>query len=204
MNSKNPVLSMVIVAVVLSLFTLASSFAQEAAYVGNKQCKMCHNKAQEGQIWNAWSAMKHANAYKALLTDEAKAVAKEKGLEKPPAEEPECLRCHVAAYDVEKKTVPPKLKKEDGVQCENCHGAASLHVKDGKKRKMTKDMSIDMSTHIARPNEKTCKGCHNEDSPNYDPERYTLEDGTKVDFDFKLAWKQIAHGNPSKAKAAEK
>jgi len=178
-------------------FVLAGAIAQDTAeYVSNKQCKLCHNKKAQGEVWNKWQAMKHAQAFKTLLGDEAKAIAKERGLEKPPSEEPECLRCHVTAYNVKEKAFHEKLKKEDGVQCESCHGAASLHVADGKKSKMGKDKSVDMSAHISQPDAKMCTGCHNEDSGKYDPERYTLEDGTKTGFDFKQAWKKIAHGFP--------
>ncbi len=172
-----------------------------AEYVSHSQCKICHNKKEEGEIWNIWSSKKHAKAYEMLGSPEAKEIAETRGLGKPPQESPECLRCHVTAYNPEKDPpLPAKIAMKDGVQCETCHGPASLHVKDGQARKMKKDMSVDPSVHIARADENTCRKCHNEESPTWNPERYTREDGTKTGFDFEQAWKKIEHAIPGKEK----
>lgn len=181
---------------------LASPFVwgEEAEFVGQKDCKMCHNKKPEGAQWTVWKSMKHANAFATLQGEKALEVAKRLGLEKPPSESEKCLRCHVTAYDVETKSVPAKIKFEDSVQCESCHGPASLHLPDGKAVMFKKDDSVDISAHISRPTEETCLQCHNSDNPNWDPERYTAEDGKKVGFDFKWAYAQISHLNPKKAK----
>jgi len=179
------------------------ALAQEpkADYVGNSTCKVCHNKPAEGKQWDVWKSKPHAQAYQVLLEDKALAIAKEKGLEKPPSESPECLRCHVTAYNRETGELPAKIKKEDGVQCESCHGAGSLHQKDGQQVLLKKDTTIDIAAHLVKPDEKLCTTCHNSDSPSWNPEQYTLEDGTKVGFDFKQASKKIEHPNPLKKKA---
>ncbi len=194
----------------LSLIVGTASVAQEkakATYVGNKQCRLCHNKKGEGEQWNVWKAQKHSKAYTVLAGDDAKSFGEQRGLEKPPAESPECLRCHVTGYDPKKEKeeekIPVKIVKENGVQCESCHGPGSLHKKDGMKFKTTKDASIDMSAHIVPADEKLCKTCHNEQSPTWNAEKYTLKDGTKAGFDFKQAWKIIAHANPTKKTAEE-
>lgn len=177
----------------------AAAFAEDADYVSNKQCKICHNKKSEGEIWTVWSKQKHAKAYETLGTPEAKQFAEKAGVTGSPQEAPECLRCHVTGYDAEKDPhVPAKIDKQDGVQCESCHGPASLHIKDGKARKMKKDMSVDISAHIVRPDKKTCVKCHNEESPTWDPNKFTLADGTKAGFDFDQAWEKIKHGIPEK------
>lgn len=177
-----------------------------ADYVGNNQCKVCHNKPAEGEQWKKWSEMMHARAYKSLASDKAKAVAEKAGVTTPPQESPECLRCHVTAFDATTfqpgtdvaKHLPPKIGIAEGVQCESCHGPASLHVADGKKYKMQGDTSIDMSAHQTRPDARVCAKCHSDQNPTYDPGRYTLEDGTTQDFDFEQAWAKIAHMNPQK------
>jgi hypothetical protein len=178
-------------AAVLSGFVAA--YAEDATYVSNKQCKICHNSKDAGEIWNAWKASNHAKALELLSTDPAKEVAKQKGITVPPAEAPECLACHVTGFDAATKTVSDKLAKEDGVQCESCHGPASLHMADGKKFKATKDPAIKMSEHIVKGDEATCKKCHNDTSPTWKADCYTLEDGSKAGFDFKQAWAKIAH-----------
>ena len=186
-------------AIALSLCFAGISAAEDKAdFIGNLKCKMCHKKAATGDQWTKWQSMKHAKAYKTLLTDEAKAVAAKAGVTKAPNEAPECLVCHVTSYDAKTGKVHAKIKKEEGVQCETCHGPASIHPKDGMKFKM--DPKIDLSAHIKRGDADMCKKCHNEKSPSWNPERYTLKDGTKTGFDFEQAYKKIAHDNPKNKK----
>jgi hypothetical protein len=170
--------------------------AQDAEYVGHASCKMCHNKAAEGEQHNKWSQSKHAKAFETLKTDHAKEVAASLNIEKPPAEAPECLRCHVTGYDMEEKALPAKLKAADGVQCEACHGPSGDHV--ALARKALTDKTIDVTVGRDQASEENCKTCHNTDSPTWDTTRYVLEDGTTVGFDYEQAWKMIAHENPLK------
>lgn len=174
--------------------------AQGEDLAGHSSCKVCHNKSAEGEQWNKWSKEKHALAFKTLETDEANAIAKEQGLTVPAAEAPECLRCHVTAYE-KGKELPAKIKMADGVQCESCHGPSADHVADAKKALLKKDESIDLSAGRTPPGAEVCEVCHNPESPTWDPERFTREDGTKAGFDFEAAWKMIAHPNPQKASA---
>ena len=191
-------------ALLASLLVVPAALAQDADYVGNSKCKMCHNKKADGAIWTAWSTMAHAKALETLKGEEAKAIAEKAGLEKPAFESPECLRCHVTGYDAKKDPpVPAKVKAEQGVQCESCHGPASAHVKDGQAFKMKKDTTVVMSAHITRPTAKSCLTCHNEESPTWNAEKYTLKDGAKTGFDFEQAWKKIHHGIPKGEEAAK-
>ena len=190
-------------AAVLLLVTMiaGTAMAEDARdYVGSAKCKMCHNKAAKGAQYTKWQEMKHSKAFATLATGEALEVAKAAGLSTPPAESPECLKCHVTTYDVEKKATHAKIKPADGVQCESCHGPASLHLLYGRAAMMKKDATADLSKNIDRPDEKKCIECHNDKNPSWNPEKYTLEDGKKVGFDFKQAYKKIAHPNPEKAK----
>lgn len=186
--------------------TLAPSKAQEKstsnpAYVSSKQCKLCHNKPGEGQQFAVWQKAPHAGAFKTLLGDDALAVAKKIGLTTPPSESADCLKCHVTGYNVETKTLPPKLKLEDGVQCDSCHGPGSNHLADGKKLRMDKDADIDIMANLIPPDANTCVICHNEESPTWNPERYTLESGEKTGFHFDEMVKAISHKNPTKSQS---
>lgn len=183
----------------LGIVISTATAQEEPAYVGHTQCKLCHNKKSEGEQWNKWKAMQHANAFTVLSTPEAQEAATKTGLDTAPSESPECLRCHVTGYDLEKKLVPVELKKEDGVQCETCHGPGSSHLDDGKKLLFKKDIpGVDVSANLVEPDETLCKTCHNDQNPTWNPEKYTLENGEKVGFDFKQAWAKIAHSNPTK------
>lgn len=173
----------------VGLFVVSGAFAEDATYVGNTQCKICHNTKDAGEMWTKWKATKHAKTFETLQGDPAKEAAKKKGVAKAPAEAPECLSCHVTAYDAAKGAAPEKITAADGVQCESCHGPASLHVADGKKFKATKDASIKMSAHIKKGDEATCKTCHNDKSPTW-----------KGSFDFADSMKKIEHKKPAAAK----
>jgi hypothetical protein len=198
-----------LIAAIASGLLLASvGVAQDAAYIGHDQCKVCHNKKPEGEQWNVWKKMKHASAFEALKTDQAKEVAKEKGLAVPPEQAPECLRCHVTAYDVEKKAAPAKIKVEMGVQCETCHGGGAEHLKDGRQVMFKKSEAgdIDWMANLLAVKEADCRKCHNEESPTWDSEKYTIlegeKKGQKVGFDFEQAKAKVSHPNPKKAEPA--
>lgn len=190
-------LSMLALVAVLPQFAIAQD-ADGKEYVGTTQCKVCHNKKDEGAQYDIWKAMKHANAFQALSSDAALEVAAKIGLESKPAESAECLKCHVTSYDVETKSVHPKVKMVEGVQCESCHGPSSAHLDDGKKLMMKKGDGIDVLANIIRPDANTCLKCHNDENPTWNPEKYTLENGEKVGFDFEQAYALITHSNPEK------
>ncbi len=184
------------VVILLPLVELTSVTAEgQATYVSASKCKMCHNSKAEGEVWNAWKATAHARALEALSSEQSLALAKEKGLTTPPSEAPECLRCHVTAFDPATGKPAPGLDVKDGVQCEACHGPASLHIEDGKRKK--KGEEVDMSKNQTHPEVSDCVVCHNDQSPTWNPELYTLKDGTKSGFDFEQAWEKIKHGPPA-------
>lgn len=189
---------------VVALLVGSVAHAQDAKpeYIGSDQCKVCHNKKPEGAQYDVWKQMKHAHAFESLQSDAAKKIASDRGLAKPPHEAPECVKCHVTAYDLEKMEVPAKIKPADGVQCESCHGPGSNHLADGRDVmfKKKKAAEIDWMANLKKIEEADCLQCHNEESPTWNSEQFTKEDGTKVGFDFEQAKALIAHPNPSKAK----
>ncbi len=194
------VLAGCVVVYVLGGILVGSARAEDKRdFVGNTQCKLCHSKSATGQQWKKWNEMKHAKAFETLASEKALEVAKKLGLAAPPQKSSECLQCHVTSYDVEKKAIHAKLKMEHGVQCESCHGPASLHLADGRLV-MFKKAELDLSKNMTRPDAKKCAECHNDKNPTWDPEKYTLKDGKKAGFDFEQAYKIIAHPNPAKAK----
>ena len=174
-------------AVIVTLGLAPAAMAAEAEYVGNKTCKMCHNKASKGKVWDAWKAMSHSKAFETLNSDAAKAIAKEKGLAKPPAEEAACLKCHVTAHGVEAERLGKKHKVEDGVGCESCHGAGGKYW----KKKVMQDREASIAAGMIVPDEKTCTACHNEESPSFKA------------FCYHERVEQIRHLNPLKPRTPE-
>jgi hypothetical protein len=160
-------------------------------YVGVKKCKSCHKKEAIGNQYGKWLDAKHSKAYENLASDDAKKAAAEKGIDDP-QKAGECLKCHVTAYDVDPKLVAKKFDITQGVQCESCHGAG----KDYRKKKVMIDVEKAKAKGLIIPDEKLCVECHNDESPFWDPNKYTLANGSKAGFDFEQAKEEIAHPVP--------
>lgn len=161
-------------------------------FITQETCKLCHNQTEHGTQWDIWKASPHAKAYQTLLEEPSLEIARGMGLDRPPSEAPECLRCHATEYDRKTRSVPDPLKLEDGVQCEACHGMGSGHVADGRRHWLSEDLGVDFTSNIQRPNERTCRQCHRRQSPTWDPKRYT-ENGKPTGFSFQQAFAKTAH-----------
>ncbi|MBI5473894.1 MAG: cytochrome C554 [Ignavibacteriae bacterium] len=163
--------------VVLSVACVLSMRA-ENKFVGSKACGMCHKSGKGGTSYAVWEKTAHAKAYQVLLSDNAKKIAKEKGLKVAANEAPECLKCHVTGGGVA-KNVDASFKKEEGVGCEMCHGAGSaykmVHMGGDKAKAKTAGMVTPAK------DEKLCVTCHNSDSPTF------------KDFKFEEMWAKIDH-----------
>jgi len=88
----------------------------KAAFAGDAQCAACHQAEMA-----VWQQSKHAGAYNAL----AVVATHPKGRNF----DGECIVCHTVGYEYKtgylNNKVTPNLQN---VQCEACHGPASLHV----------------------------------------------------------------------------
>ncbi len=169
--------------------------AKEAKYVGVKRCRRCHKKDELGNQYARWKKLKHYKAYKNLAKDKALEVAKKAGVTGNPQESDKCLKCHTTAFGEDKSKFDDEFQIKYGVQCESCHGAGSLYTKES----IMKDCKgAEKKGLIAKPDEKVCTKCHNEENPNWDTTRYKLKDGTTVGFDFEQAKKKTEHPRPKK------
>jgi hypothetical protein len=165
----------------LAVFFTLSGVA-ENKYVGAKFCGACHKSGKGGNAYAVWEKSGHAKAFETLKTAAADEIAKKKGLKTAAAESPECLKCHVTGGG-SAKNVEAGFKKEEGVTCEACHGAASgykmLHNKGDIAKAKEAGLMLDKSP-------KLCEKCHNAESP------------THKDFKFDEMWAKIEHKLPPK------
>jgi len=170
---KLPVVLVVLVLGLSFLLAVVTSVAAEHKYVGYKQC-ICHKGPARGDQVGIWQKSAHANAYKSLLTKEADEIAKKKGLKVAAKDVPQCLECHLTGGGK-----IATLAKENGVQCETCHGPGS----DYKAMNVMKDMKLAMEKGLilAKDDPKLCEKCHNKQSPTF------------KGFDYKKYWAKIAH-----------
>lgn len=176
-----------IIVLSFTLYLAAQESAEKHNYVGVSKCKTCHKTAKQGEQLGKWEASGHAKAYKTLLSDEAVAIAKEKGLETAPSEAPECLKCHVTGHDADAGMKAESFSMEDGVQCEGCHGAGSDYRKKSIMKSREKSIENGMAAILVEDGsaEKQCITCHNEESPTY------------KEFNFAEMWAKIVHPVPA-------
>jgi hypothetical protein len=179
----------------LLVFTLLMSKPAAAdgehEFAGYKKCKTCHKKDAIGNQFKIWIESKHAKAYATLATEKAKKWAAEAGVDDPQADD-RCIKCHSTAHGVPDDMVSRKFDRTAGVQCESCHGAG----KDYRKKKIMVDREKSIEKGLIIPTEAVCTKCHNDESPAWDPQKYTLADGSKAGFDYEQAAKAIAHPVP--------
>ncbi len=170
---------------------LANGAESEYDYVGARKCKTCHKKKPIGNQFAVWADSAHATSLERLATDQAKKWAAEANVADPQNDE-KCVKCHVTAYGVPEDRLGKKYTREEGVQCEACHGPG----KGYRKKKVMIDRELAESKGLIPQSEKVCTRCHNDESPAWKTDRYTLADGSKVGFDYDQAVKIIAHPVP--------
>lgn len=156
----------------MAVFATAGTVETKKAkhdYIGVKKCKICHKK--DG-IHPSWAKSKHAIAWDSLSAEDQK------------------------NKDLLKYYTTGTTAKGDlltGIQCEVCHGPGS----DYKKKSIMEDKEKSIANGLLIPDEKTCKGCHNEKAPK------ALAALAK-DFDFKKMVAKGVHDMPEKKEAKEK
>jgi hypothetical protein len=141
---------------ILGMMALLPLLAEETpashTYVGNAKCKMCHKGEAKGMIWEKWLETKHAKSMTAL------------NAEKGETKDPKCVKCHVTGFgDTTAYSLAAPKEEFANVGCEACHGPGS----DYKSISVMKDKEKAIAAGLFIPNEKTCRGCHNEESPTF-------------------------------------
>ena len=197
---------LVLVAAVCSASSAADpAQAKVNHYIGAQKCKSCHSDKASGDQYGAWTKMKHAKAFESLGSDEAKKLAKAKGIEDPQKAD-QCLKCHVTGRDKPADQLDKGFDMKLGVQCESCHGPGEQHLKarfdaagaedegedlEGGKKAAAKYKKIPADELISVPEMKTCLGCHNAESPSF------------KDFCFHKKNAEVRHLNPAKPRTAD-
>ena len=138
----------------------------QRTFEGVARCKTCHRKPEQGEQFRLWEESAHAKAFATLATDEAKAIAAEKGIEDPQTADA-CLKCHVTAYDAAEELLGRRHSIEDGVGCESCHGAGGDYYKKKTMKAIYAGEIDGASVGLIEPTEELCVACHNEESPTY-------------------------------------
>ncbi len=144
-------------------------------YIGVDKCKNCHQADEGGNQYKHWQDSKHSKAFEALATDDAKKIAKEKGIEDAQKSD-KCLKCHETAFGLPEDAIKKGFDPKAGVQCESCHGPGEAHMKArfaaaaaADPAKKGERQTIPAGEINALVDAKTCAGCHNSESPSFKP-----------------------------------
>ncbi len=183
------------------ILALPAAEAKEAKYVGVKSCGKCHKKDKQGKQLAIWQKSKHAEAFKALGTADAREDAKRMGVAGDPQKAEACLACHTTGFGAPAASFARRFKVEQGVQCEACHGAGSLYRKKKVMKKIWKERGKDRKgasatakkTGLILPDEKTCTRCHAE---SVTVSGKTYKNPNFKAFDFKKMAGKIEHPVP--------
>jgi len=172
--------SVILMGMVLALVSTKAVFAAGHKYIGVKKCAMCHKSEAKGNQYGQWLSTKHAKAYETLATSQAQETAKKAGVLGNPQEAPACLKCHLTGNGVDSSLLGEGFTKENGVQCESCHGAGG----DYAPLSVMKDKARAIGAGLVVPTEEVCLKCHNTESPNF------------KGFNFKEYTSKITHPQP--------
>ncbi len=184
---RTKITAAVLLVIVFAAFSFKfAEFAHPAGtfkYVGATTCVgACHKTDAQGKQLDIWQNSKHSQAFKTLQTPEADKIAKDKGFTTPAVETPACLKCHVLGKDMDPTEFEDTFKKEDGVQCETCHGAGSEYKKLAIMKDKEKAKENGLIVH--GDGAAFCTGCHNSESPTF------------KSFNYDEMWAKIVHKKP--------
>jgi hypothetical protein len=163
--------------------TVTANPPDPANYIGAKMCGVCHKADATGNQLAKWQASPHAKAYETLGTPAAKEIAQKLGIDDP-QKSGKCLKCHSTAYNFTELVATEKIKVEEGVSCESCHGPGKKYM----PKAIMEDREKSIANGLIYPATKTCTLCHNSESPTF------------KGFDEKAFVEKIAHPNPKAKK----
>jgi hypothetical protein len=191
-NSSALVAVVLFAAAGLAVARVPSAEESPPKYVGVKKCKLCHVAPSTGAQFKTWEKSEHAKGFASLSSDEAKEIAKEKGIADA-ANAPECLKCHSTGGGEKPERFNAKFAKDEGVGCEACHGAGEFYA---KKEVFEAGREAALAAGLVIGDSKTCVLCHDEAAPGRMHPR--IQEGA---FAYEEAWKKIAHPAPKKEDA---
>ena len=159
----------------LGLTETDSLVIPQAVYVGNDQCRQCHEA-----IYQKWLGTRHAQGFIPLRSRMAMMMAREQGVTASyPDKSGKCLACHATAHNVPAAYRGPGFRMGEGVTCEKCHGPGGEHVQ------AMKTGQAGNKGELARPAEEFCWRCH---APKKSHEKLNTPP-----FSYPKSWAKIAH-----------
>lgn len=148
------------------------------AYVGAATCGTCHTGA-----FTSWAGSDHSRAalvFGRAMGKEMMRQASARNLRFS------CRGCHAPPDTTAPALFREGFRREDGVQCETCHGPGSLHV---QRRIDGSTIATVQSTLPARADTTFCLTCHRAGKPLHDSRIMRTPP-----FNMSTFWRRIQHG----------
>lgn len=153
---------------------LAEDAGGKPAYVGANDCKKCHLKS-----FKSWGTTPMAKTFEVLKPGQAadKKTAAKLDPNADFTKDAKCLKCHTTAYGTETgypaleagkeptAAEAERMKVNQGVTCEACHGPGSLYIPFKKANEAYKRAEIVKLGAISPPTAETCTPCHVKECP---------------------------------------
>ncbi len=122
-------------------------------YIGRTACLACH--ATDSESCAQKTVPEHTRSFETLSRNESRHIAVLCGVAEPPQRSRICLGCHATAADAGPRWTTASFDIADGVQCEACHGAGSLHTAARRKAGSSPGLHA-----LAVPQRSQCATCH--------------------------------------------
>ena len=163
---------LILLGITLGIVGSVNSHAfEDNMHLGVASCasNVCHGKLSkqtDENVWlneyGEWSSVndRHSRAYKTLLSDESKLIARKLGLKNAQSANL-CLDCH--ADNVPQELRDTKFQVTDGVGCEACHGGAKLWIDSHTEPGATHADNLKLGMYPTEdPGKRAtmCLGCH--------------------------------------------
>jgi hypothetical protein len=137
-----------------------------AQFVGAVGCRSssCHGGAGEKRSqYVTWSRQDfHSRAYAILLDARSARIAEAVGITEAQSSA-RCTVCHSPFQSVSQTQLGPKAHPDEGVSCENCHGAAGSWLRGHTRSDWTYATRVSAGMHDLRDlytRATTCVACH--------------------------------------------
>jgi len=128
-------------------------------YVGRDVCVACHAATGKAPVCAVEPIPAHEVSYEILTDPRAPDIAALSGVPESPQESRVCLGCHATSSDAGPRWTRETFRLADGVQCEGCHDAGSLHVESIRAGTDSPSTGSDL---IRRADRSICDTCHME------------------------------------------
>lgn len=143
------------------LYTGAPSCASSNCHGSTRPRHVFDVLQNEHYTWYKGGDPHYQKAFRVLLNDRSKTIARNLGLPGAPSESQACLGCHASVVPKEKQAT--RIEIEDGISCESCHGPASGWIGGHTAEDWTHQQSVEAGMTDLRDlavRSRLCLSCH--------------------------------------------